>query len=52
LSAAIPPPPAAEHLLALEGLRSVIQLLDHIAQRQSSTSPAAEASRTVPRDRR
>src|SRR3954463_547785 len=47
-----PARPAAEHLLDLEGLRSVIQLLNRIAQRRPSGPPDVEPSGTVTRDTR
>jgi uncharacterized protein DUF5372 len=47
-----PARPAAEHLLDLEGLRSVIQLLDRIAQRRPSGPPDVKPSGTATRDPR
>jgi hypothetical protein len=47
-----PAPPAAEHLLDLEGLRSVIQLLDRIARPRTSPPSAVDAACTPPRDSR
>jgi Family of unknown function (DUF5372) len=44
--------PAAEHLLDLEGLRSVIQLLDRIAQRRLSEPCDGDPSGTPTRDTR
>jgi hypothetical protein len=42
----------AEHLLDLEGLRRVIQLLDRIAQPGRSASADGDPTRTAPRDSR
>ena len=44
--------PAAEHLLDLHGLRSVIQLLERIAQRPHSGSSGNDPSGTPARDTR
>src|SRR4051812_38497402 len=42
------PPPSAEHLLDLGGLRRVLQLLERIAQRTPSGSPAGHPTRPPP----
>jgi hypothetical protein len=43
-----PPRIAAEHLLDLGGLRSVVQLLDHITRPPSSPPPDGDTARTPP----
>ena len=47
-----PPTVAAKHLLDLNGLRRVIQLLDSLAQPGSGTSPTGDRDQTKPPDRR
>ncbi|MBV8611131.1 MAG: hypothetical protein JO034_27180 [Singulisphaera sp.] len=46
------PPPSAEHLLDLGGLRRVLQLLERIAQRAPSGSADGDPTRTAPQDSR
>lgn len=47
-----PSKPAAEHLLDLQGLRSVIQLIELIARRPHSESSGGDPSGTPARDTR
>ena len=47
-----PPPPAAEHLLDLEGLRAVIRLLDRIAPRRPAPPSDVDTARTPADDSR
>ena len=47
-----PARPAAEHLLDLEGLRSVIRLLDRIAQPRTSPPSDVDTARTPTRNSR
>jgi hypothetical protein len=42
----IPPPAAAEHLLDLDGLRRVIQLLDRLAKADNATSTRGDRGQT------
>jgi hypothetical protein len=42
----IPPTAAAKHLLDLDGLRRVIQLLDRLAQADNAASPCSDRVQT------
>ncbi|MBV8315949.1 MAG: hypothetical protein JOZ53_13490 [Planctomycetaceae bacterium] len=46
------PPPSAEDLLDLEGLRRALRLLDRIAQRAPSGSADGDPTRPAPHDSR
>jgi hypothetical protein len=48
----VPPAVTAEHLLDLDGLRRVIQLLDRLAQPGGATSTADDRVQTKPSESR